>query len=104
MIAGLDEIARGHAEHVAEQDVVEMLVGLDLGEEHETEAEHAGEHDAHHRVLLHAAVLLEVAGRQRAAEPGREGADRQRQAEHKGRARCPAAPRARWRRPSATSP
>ena len=62
---------------IAEQNMVEMLVGLDLGEQHQAETEHAGEHDAHHRVFLHAAVLLEIAGQQRAGEPCSEGPDRQ---------------------------
>ena len=61
-----------------------MLIGLHLGEEHEAETEHAGEHDAHHRVLLHAAVLRQVARRQSAGETGDEGADGKRQAEHEG--------------------
>ena len=76
----LGHIAPRHAEHVAEQDVVEMNLGLDLGVEHDAEAEHAGEHDAHHRVLLDAAVLLEVAGRQRAEHAGGECADGERNA------------------------
>jgi hypothetical protein len=59
----LDELTGGDAQHVADEDVVEVLFGLDLGEQHQPEAEHAREHDAHHRVLLHAAVRFEVAGR-----------------------------------------
>ncbi len=72
---GLDDVARADAEHVAEQDVVEMHVGLDLDVEHEAEAEHAGEHDAHHRVLLDAAVVLQEAGRERADHAGGKGTD-----------------------------
>ena len=72
---GLDQIAPADAQHVAEQDVVEMHVGLDLGEEHEAEPEHAGEHDAHDGVLLDPAVLLEIAGGERAEHAGAERAD-----------------------------
>ena len=64
-----------HAKHVAEQNVIEMHVALDLDVEHQPEPEHAREHDPHHRVLLDAAVLLEEAGRQRADHAGRESAD-----------------------------
>ncbi len=62
-------------EHVAEQNVIEMHVALDLDVEHEPQAEHAREDDAHHRVLLDAAVVLQEAGRQRADHAGREGAN-----------------------------
>ena len=58
-----------------------MLVGFDLGEDDQSEAEHAGEHDPHHRILLHPAVLLQIAGQKSAGQSGREGTDGQRQAE-----------------------
>ena len=84
MIADLDKVAYRDAEHVAEQDVIQVLVGLHLGEEDEAETEHAGEHDAHHRVLLNAAVLRQVARRQSTGEAGDESADGKRQPQHEG--------------------
>ena len=75
----LKQIRPIHAEHVTEQDVVEMQLRLDLGVEHDAEAEHAGEHDAHDRILLDAAVLLQIAGGERADHAGCEGTHRQRQ-------------------------
>jgi hypothetical protein len=100
----LADVRPRDAEHVAEQDVVEMHVGLDLGVEHDAEAEHAGEHDAHHRVLLDAAVLLEEAGGERAEHAGDEGADGERQAGDVGEHDARQHGVARRRRPSATSP
>jgi hypothetical protein len=59
-----------------------MLVRLHLREEDQPQPKHAREYDAHHRILFHAAVLLEVAGQQRTREPRGERADGERQAEH----------------------
>ena len=79
-IAPSRQVLRADAQHVAEQDVVEMHVGLDLGVKHDAEPEHAGEHHAHHGVLLDPAVVAQIPGRQRAEHAGGEGADDQRQA------------------------
>ncbi len=80
----LDKIGGGDAEHIAEQDMVEVLIGLDLGEQHEPEAEHARKHDAHDRVLFYAAVVFQVARKKRAREARRERANRERNAEDEG--------------------
>ncbi|MCY1233767.1 hypothetical protein D9M72_463220 [compost metagenome] len=82
--AGLGDVAPADAEHVAEEDVVEVHVALDLGVEHQPEAEHAGEDHAHHRILLDAAVFLEIAGQKRAGHAGGKGADGKRQADDVG--------------------
>ena len=81
MIAVSTRSADRDAQHIAEKDVVQVLIGLDFGEQDKAEPEHAGEHDAHHRVLFDPAILLEIAGHQRAGEAGREGADHQRNSE-----------------------
>ena len=78
------DVGPGDAEHVAEQDMVEMHVGLDLDVEHEAKPEHAREDHAHHRVLLDPAVLLQEAGRGGADHAGGEGADRVGKAEDIG--------------------
>ena len=80
----LGNVAPGHAEHVAEQDMIEVLVAVDLDEEHEAQREHAGEDDAHHRILLHPAVLLEIADAEGAGQSRCEGADGQWQARDMG--------------------
>jgi hypothetical protein len=61
---------QAHAQHVAEQDVVEVHVGLDGRVEHDPQREHAGEDHAQERVLLDAAVLLQPAREQRAGHSG----------------------------------
>ncbi len=81
---GLDQVAPGDAEHVAEQDVAEVLVGLDAREHDEADREHAGEDDAHGGVFLDAAVVLEIAGADRGEQPGDERADGDGQADHIG--------------------
>ena len=55
---GFDDIAETRPEDVAKQNVIEMHVALDLDVKHESQPEHAREHDPDHRVLLDAAVLL----------------------------------------------
>lgn len=82
--SGFHDVAPGDAQHVAEQDVVQVLVCLDLGHEHEPKAEHAGEDDAHDSIFFHAAVFLEIAREQRAGEAGGEGADSQGKAGDEG--------------------
>lgn len=72
------------AQHVAEQYMIEMHVGLDLDVEHQTEPEHARKDDAHHRILLDAAVVLEETRRDRAEDSGHEGTDRIGQADDIG--------------------
>ena len=76
--ARFQEVARQDAEHVAEQDVVEMHIALHLYVENEAQPEHAGKDDAEHRVFLDAAVFLEEAGRERAGHARGEGADGER--------------------------
>ncbi|MNL58198.1 hypothetical protein D3C87_1818160 [compost metagenome] len=61
-----------------------MHVALDLGVEHQAETEHAGEDHAHDRILLDAAVFLEIAGEQRAGHAGGKGTDGERQADDVG--------------------
>src|SRR5690606_30087423 len=80
--SGFNYVTPGYTEHVAEQYVVEMDIRLDLHIEHKPEAKHAGEDDAHTRVLLDAAVLLE--------KPGRQGAKhaRDESTRHIGNAYC----------------
>ena len=81
---GPADVAPGHAEHVAEQQVAEVQRGRHAGVEHEAEAEQAGEHHAHRGVLLDPAVVLEPAGARGADEAGDERADRDGQAGDEG--------------------
>ena len=55
---GLQQFFAAHPQHVAEQDVGEVLVGFHFGKQHEAERKHAGEHDAHHGVFFEAAVIF----------------------------------------------
>ncbi len=64
----LDKIGGGDAEHVPNR-IWLVLIGLDLGEQHEPEAEHARKHDAHDRVLFYAAVVFQVANESAHARP-----------------------------------
>ena len=78
------EVFAAHAEHVAEEDVIEMHVAVGRGVEDDAEAEHAREDDAHDRVALDAAVVVDEAYGQRAGHAGAEGPERERQAGHVG--------------------
>ena len=77
MTADLADVAPGDTEHVAEQDVIEMHVGLDLDIKDQAKPEHAGENDAHHRILFDTAVIFQETGGESAKHAGREGADRE---------------------------
>ncbi|MCY1543246.1 hypothetical protein D9M68_790540 [compost metagenome] len=74
---GLDQVGGADAEDIAEQDMIEMHVGLDRRVEHDAEAKQAGKHHAHHRIFLDAGVFFEVANREGAAHAGGKGADAQ---------------------------
>src|SRR5688572_30016576 len=73
---GLEQVCRTDPENVAEQDVVEVNVALDLDIKDESEAEHPGKDHAENRVLLDPAVVLEEAGGNRRKHAGDEGPDR----------------------------
>jgi len=81
---GGQQVCAGYAEHVAKEDVIQMHIGADLGVEHETEAEHAREHDAHDRVLLDAAMLRQKASGEGAEHTGAKRPDDERDVEDIG--------------------
>ncbi len=56
-----------------------MHIGADLGVHHHPQPEHARKHDAHHRVLLDAAVGVQKPGGQRADHARAKGPDDQRE-------------------------
>ena len=56
-----------------------MHVALDLGEQHDSEAEHPRKDDAQQRVFLDPAVFLQIPDAERAGHPRYEGSDRERQ-------------------------
>ena len=66
----LPDVRSRDAENVAEQDMVEVYVGLDGHVHDQACREHAGEDDAHHRVLLQPRVAVEVAGGKRTCHAG----------------------------------
>ncbi len=80
----LRDVSPRHAQHVAEQDMVEMHLGLNFGVEQQAEPEHAGEDHAHDRVFLHTAVFFQVTDAHNAGHAGHESADGKRYADNIG--------------------
>ncbi|MND94253.1 hypothetical protein D3C80_864640 [compost metagenome] len=76
------QLCVGNAQHIAEQNVAEVLIGIDTGKQHQAKGKHAGENDPHHRVLFHPAVFFQVTGSYRTENTGEEGAYHHRDAEH----------------------
>jgi hypothetical protein len=64
--------------------MIQMHVGRRAAEKDQPEGKQAGEHHAHHRVLLDPAVLFDETGAYRAKQPRTEGTERKRQPDNVG--------------------
>ncbi|STV11340.1 Uncharacterised protein [Klebsiella pneumoniae subsp. pneumoniae] len=71
----LPNIAEGYSQHIAEQDMVEMNIGLDRYVQHQSGAKHAGEDNPHDGIALESAVIVEKTGRHGAQQTGDKRAD-----------------------------
>ena len=80
----LSNIAEGDPEHIAEQNMVEMDVGLDRYVQHQPGAKHAGEDNPHDGIAFEAAVVVEKTGRHGAEQSGDKRADGEGDADNVG--------------------
>ena len=80
----LPNIAEGYSQHIAEQDMVEMNIGLDRYVQHQSGAKHAGEDNPHDGIALESAVIVEKTGRHGAQQTSDKRADGEGDADNVG--------------------
>ena len=71
----LYNIAGGNTQHIAKQNMIEMHLRLNRHVQHQARAKHPGKHDAHDRIALNTAVIVEITGGDGAEQPGDKRAD-----------------------------
>src|SRR5690606_27388259 len=83
--AGFKNVAPGNSEHVPEKYMMQVHASRDGGDQHDPEAEHAGEYDPHDRVLLDAAVARQEAGGHGTEHSGGKGSGGDRDSGEEGK-------------------